>query len=395
MIQNRNVVEILNGDLDKLTEVRTLYPLSQDGTVLRYSDELSDYGICRFRISTKDPMLTEFGDVLVPHQYHVRIKRGGSTVWQGAIIDNTERTSRYIEVQAAQYEYYLDKILIRRDTSAPTGFNDGTSSWKNYRTFVSGTMSANVTTLINNAISDFGTDHVLGGMTIGTIENPDYPQGFKDANGNDLTGGWSFSDFISLRFDYHTVGYVIKAFGIYTNADYEIDNNLQFNFKKFLGNKQSNITFSYGTFGNIIDYNLPRLGKRVINDLWGIAADEDGTILNANQRDEVSIQDHGLLQGSVAFSDVKTKNNLKKRLAEELQFVKSPEDSPMNILLSEKSYPFGIYGSGDIVTLKVKDHNIDFDKPRRIVGITVTVHNTGRELIVIQTNRARDADLGD
>lgn len=189
MIQNRNVVEILNGDLDKITEVRSLYPLSTDGTVLRYSDELSDYGTCKFRVSTKDPMLTEFGDVLEPHRYHVRIRRGGSVVWQGAIVDNPERTARYIEVEAAQYEYYLSKILIRRDTTAPTGFNDGTSSWKNYRTFTSGTMSSNVTTIINNAISDFGTDHVLGGMTIGTVENPDYPQGFKDANGNDLTGG--------------------------------------------------------------------------------------------------------------------------------------------------------------------------------------------------------------
>ena len=255
-------------------------------------------------------------------------------------------------------------------------------------------MSSNVTTLINKAVSDFGSEHVLGGLTIGTIENPDYPDGFQDTNGNALTGGWSFSDFISLRFDYHTVQYVLEAFGIYTNADYEIDNSLRFNFKKFLGRKETQVVFEYGSFGNIVDYNLPRLGGRVINSMWGIAADEDGTVLNAPLRDESSIKEYGLLMGAEAFADVKTKNELKKRLAETIQYLKTPEDSPVNLTLDEKAYPLGQYQTGDIVTVRIKDHNIDFKAKRRIVGVTVTLHNTGREIITVQTNRPRDKDIG-
>jgi len=388
----RTYVQILNRDLDLIAEFRNLYPINEAGMILRYSDELSDYGTCTFRVVTQDPILTEYGDILIPHKYHVRIKRGQATVWQGAIIDNVERNKNFIEIKAAQYEYYFDKMLIRRDTSAPADADTSTDSWKNYRTFSSGTMASAVTSIINDAIADFGTDHVLGGMTLGTIENPDYPQGFSDATGTALTGGWSFTDFISLRFDYHSVQYVLEAFGMYTNADFEITNDLVFNFEKFLGNKQANLTFEYGTFGNIVDYNLPRLGGRMLNSIWGIAAEEDGTILHANQRDESAIGEYGLLMGASAFSDVKTQNELKKRLNEQIQYTKTPEDSPVNVILNEKAYP-SQYGVGDIVTIKVNDHNISFNNPRRIVGVTVTVHNVGREIITVQTNKVRDEDM--
>ena len=186
----------------------------------------------------------------------------------------------------------------------------------------------------------------------------------------------------------------MKAFGIYANCDFEVDENLVFYFKKFIGNKNSGVTFEYGTRGNIIDYNTPRLGRRMANDIWGIAADTSGKILHVNQRDSKSIGTYGILQKADAFADVKDNNFLKTRVNETLQFLKSPDDSPVNIILNEKAYPLGLYGLGDIVTVKIKDNVIDFNKPRRIVGITVEVHNTGRERIVLQTNRPRDKDIG-
>lgn len=382
------VVQILNNDLDLVAEVKNLYPLNEGGTILRYSKELSDYGFCTFRVSTKDPFLEEFGDILEPHAYHVRIKRGESVVWSGAIIDNTERNKNFIEVRAAEYDFYLDKVLIRRDAETVPG--DGKN---NYRTFNSGTMAATVTTLINNAITDFGATHPMASLTIDTIENPEYPPGFVDASGSVLTGNWSFSDFITLQFDYHSVYYVLKAFGLYANCDFEINESLQFSFKEYIGNKQTGVTFEYGTQGNIVDYNSPRLGRRMVNDVWGIAADTDGKILHVNQRDETSIQRYGLLQGADAFSDVKDMNFLKTRVNENLQFTKSPDDSPINVLLNEKAYPLGQYNIGDMVTVKVKDHVINYNQPRRIVGISVDLHNTGREMVTLQTNRPRDKDM--
>src|SRR5690606_7358182 len=99
--------------------------------VLRYSKELSDYGYAQFRISTKDPVLTEFGDIIKPHAYHIRIKRGREIVWQGAIVDNTERNKNYVEIRAVEYLFYLDKILIRRDADKPST-DDDESNFKVY-----------------------------------------------------------------------------------------------------------------------------------------------------------------------------------------------------------------------------------------------------------------------
>lgn len=389
-MSTRTVVQILNSSLTLVAEIHNLYPITKSGMILRYSKELSDHGTTTFRVSTKDPMFTNFGDILIPHQYHVRIKRGGTVVWSGAIIDNTERNKNYIEVQAAEYEFYLDKILIRRDSEVTAG--DGKD---NYRTFSTGTMAAAVTDLITKAKTDFGTNHPLGSLVISAsnIDNPNYPDGFKNGSGVALTGGWNFSTDVTLQFDYHTVYYVLKAFGVYANCDFEIDENLNFYFKTFIGNKNTGVTFAYGTHGNIVDYNAPRLGRRMVNDLWGIAADTDGKVLHVEQKDTDSVNTYGLLQGADAFADVKDLNFLKTRVNETLQFVKTFNDSPVNVMLDEKAYPLGLYGLGDIITVKIKDGAIDYNQPRRIVGITINLHNTGREMVALQTNAPRAKDM--
>ena len=396
MANTRTVVEILNNSLAKIAEVKNLYPITQQGMLLRYSQELSDYGKCMFRVSTKDPLWTTYGDIFVPHQYHVRIKRGTTTVWQGAIIDNKSRNKNYVEVNAAEYEFYLDKKRIKQNTAAPASWDGGTDTgWKNYRNFESGTMATAVTAVVNEAIAGWGSQHVLGAMTIGTVETPNYPKNFVDTNNVPMTGGWSFTSDIALQFDYHSVKYVLGAFGGYTGADFEITKDLVFNFKKFIGsNRQYELTFQYGTFGNIVDYDVPRLGGRMANDVMGIAVDDNGNVLHVSERDNASITTYGLMEDTRAFTDVKSDNIMRARLTEELQFIKTPNDSAVNIVLNEKSYPLGQYGIGDIVTVKIKDHIIDYNQPRRIVGITVNLHNTGREMVTLQTNKPREDQYG-
>lgn len=388
-MHTRTTVEIVNKSLSKIAEIRNLYPINNQGMVLRYSKELSDWGTAIFRVSTKDPVFDTYGDVLQPHVYGIRIRRGTTIVWAGTIVDNTVRNRNYIEVKAVEYEYYLSKVLIRRDAETTAG--DGKD---NYRTFSSGTMAAAVQDLITKARTDFGTNHPLSSLVVGTVDNPNYPDNFFDQNNVALTGGWNFSSYVTLQFDYHSVYYVLKAFALYTNCDFEVDETLTFNFRTFLGNKQTPITFEYGTQGNMVDYNTPRLGNRMVNNLWGIAADTSGKILHANQIDTDSQNTYGLLQDGKAYADVKDLNFLKSRMNEELQFTKTPDDSPVNVLLNEKGYPLGQYNIGDIVTVKITDNIIAYEKPRRIVGITVNLHNTGRELVAVQTNAPRAKDLG-
>lgn len=55
-MNTRYTVEILNKSLEKVCELRALYPINSQGMVIRYSNELSDYGTCTFRVQTKDPV---------------------------------------------------------------------------------------------------------------------------------------------------------------------------------------------------------------------------------------------------------------------------------------------------------------------------------------------------
>ena len=391
----KTYVEILDRSLNKICEVRALYPLTKEGMVLRYSRELSDYGFCEFRISTMDPLWADFGDVVIPHKYHVRVKRGSSYVWQGAIIDNPSRNKNYIHVKAAEYEFYLDKVLTKRTSAVSYG---GTAPAQDiglhYRVFSTGTMATAVANLITETVSALGSGHILSSLVAGTIENPDYPKNFSTAAGAELTGEWNFSSDVVLQYDYHSVLYVLKQFGIYTNADFRITDSLTFDFEKFLGNKQPGMAFVYGTRGNIVDYDIPRFGSRVTNDLFGIASTPDGTILHTEKTDEVSKEEFGLLQGSASFTDVKDKNALTARLSEQLRLTSNPEISPANFVLDEKAYPIGQYDIGDLVTAKVSDGAISYDEVRRVVGYTVNLHNTGREIVTAQTNAPRPEDVG-
>jgi len=382
-----SVIQILDSNLNLITQVKSPVPLDKGGTILQYSKELSDFGQCKFRISNYDPSFTTFGDITKPHSYHVRILRDGYNVWQGAIIENSKRTKDFTEVIAAEYVWYLGKILINRTSNNPaTNSADGV-----YRIFNYGTMASAVTTILNETIARWsGTNHALASVTVGTVQNPDYPPNMTDGNGAKLSGAWSFGNGTTapqLTFDFHSVLYVLKSFGAYSYADFNIDSNLQFNFKKFLGNDHHyDVNFVWGEHGNAVDFNVTRLGQRQVNDVWGIAVDNTGKILHVEQTDEASKKTNGILEGVMAFADVKDQGTLNARVAAELPLVSTVDASADTFVLDEKAYPLGLYDVGDIVSAKVNHTAFDYNEIKRIVGISVSLNDTGRELTTVQLN---------
>ena len=273
-------IEILNISLEKIAEVVNPYPLNNQGVILKYSNELSDYGTCTFRVANEDPLFSIFGDIVIPHKYHVRIRRKGAIVWRGAIIDNPSRNKSYVEVRAAEYLFYFDKKRVNRDAETVAG--DGKN---NYRLFNTGTMASAVNSVITEMKNGFGSQHILNNMTIGTIENPNYPANFATPSGTALTGAWNFSTDVVMQFDYHTVLHVLKSFGAVSNADFDLDDNLVFSFKRFYGTVRLEMGFVYGTFGNIINYDVPRYGQRMVNDYYGLATDDKGGLLRIQETD--------------------------------------------------------------------------------------------------------------
>ncbi len=373
-------VEILDNSQNFLAPIQILAPLNDKGDTIKYSKKLSDWGVCRFRMGTRDPLLTTEGDILQPFKNHVRVKRAGVTVWQGVIVKNPSRNRNFIEVEARSYLYLLDRVLLRHDAA------DGKGA-ENYRTYKSGTMAAAITTFISEAQSDMGT--VLTPLTVGTINNPDFPSDFKDAAGTTLSGTWTFSDNFQIKFDYRSILYVLQTFGMYCNFDFELTNAMVFNFKQTIGNKQPDLRFTYGEFGNIEDYDTPLDGDGMANFIQGVAADNDFNIIKADVQDASSIALYGKISAIAAYADVKNANLLKSRIREELNLAKTP-DAEIHVTLNDRAYPQGVYDIGDTIPIKVSDHVISTNSQRRIVALEVTVKDTGDESVRLLTNKPRD-----
>lgn len=376
-------VVLLDKTLAPITQVMDLAPMDGQGNFIEYTNVLSNVGTCKFRVATKDQMLTTYGDILQPFANHVRVYRDTALVWSGVIVNNPKRTRNYIDVEAKSYLFYLSKILLKHDN------NDNDT----YRTLNSGTMADNLQNLMTEA---FARNPVLcAGWKIGTIENPNFPADsignptLTDLNGTALTGAWAFSNNFSLKYDYRDMLYAIQMLGVYGNCDFELTPNLTFNFQKYIGTKQPDMVFQYGVVGGVEDYNVPLMGAGTVNRLTGVAADQNFNIISVKQDDTVSIGKYGILEGVAAFKDAKNSSILSIRLTEELRNISDPA-SEIHVVLGNASYPLGQYGLGDTVTIRIKDRIINVNQQRRIVGIDVKVHNTGRETLRLITNVPRN-----
>ena len=374
-------IEILDNSQNFLAPITINPPLNQVGERLKYTKKLSDWGICKFRVGTRDPLFGTEGDILQPFKNHVRIKRDNVIVWQGVIVKNTSRNSKYIEVEARTYLYLLDRVLIRHDVA------DGSGS-ENYRTFKSGTMAAGISTLITEAKTDMGT--VLTPLTTGTVDNPTFPADFKDSAGTALSGSWTFSNTFQIKFDYRSLLYVLQTLGMYCNFDFELTNAMAFNFKQSMGNKQPDLRFTYGSTGNIEDYDAPLDGEGMANFIQGVAADNDFNIIKAEVQDADSMASYGKISAIAAYADVKNANLLKSRIREELSLAKTP-DAELHIVLNDRAYPQGTYDIGDTIPINIQDHIISTNSSRRIVGMEVSVKVTGDERVRLMTNKPRDS----
>lgn len=387
-------VQILDKNLQPITHLVEFPPLDgKTRTVLRFSSKLSDYGECRFRVATKDPIWTTFGTIFMPFQNHVRIYENDAVVWQGVIINNPHRTTSFVEVQAYEYEYLFKILLLNHDTTGD----------QNYRTLNSGTLAATITALVNEAKTKAGTASPLNLLIIGTIENPNFPDGYVDVNNKSIAGQpWTFSPDFFLKFDYQTYEYVFQSLALYCAYDYELAQGvdgsgnltLTFNFKRYIGNKNTDLTFEYGPYGAVQDYDSPLTGENLVNSLTGIGADNDYNIIALRDLpNNESIAKYGLVQGVAAYKDAKNLSVLRSRMTEEMVVSSSPDTELHLDLNAERTYKLSEYRIGDMARFIINDHYNQLDQKRRIIGREVSVDTLGRPSITLITNLPRDTQV--
>lgn len=375
-------VEILDKNRNPITVVREFVEIDKQHNYLDYTKRLSQWGTAKFRVGTKDPALTSLGITFMPFMYHIRISRFDVVVFQGILYNVPHRNKLWIEIEAVSYMWLLDHRRIKHDAETVAG--DGKD---NYRTLSTGTMQSYLTSFITETAT-YNPASILAGMTVGTIENPSFPAGYTKASGAPLTGAWTFSSDMILQFSYVSVYYVISQLALYGISDFELTTGLVFNFKKFLGNKQTNLMFEYGQYGNIEDFDVPYIGKSMANDIIGVAATPDGKIIHTQKTDNASTGIYELLQATAAYKDIKDKNALNTRIGESLRYSNTPEGD-ISILLNDSAYPLGTWDVGDQVTIKVGLGAISYLKEKRIVGYDIKVNLNGKESIYLHTNDPR------
>lgn len=375
-------IEVLDRDLQPITSLNVFVPTDQSGNYLEYEARLSSYGTARFRILTKDIAWDRFGNIFDPYQNHIRIYRSNLLVWAGVVVDLPMRNKRFIEIEARTYLHVLEKVLVKHD--APDGNNA-----EYFRTFKSGTMADAVKAVMTESISDTAAYPVIRMITLGSIINPKYPKGFVDTANNSIAGQeWKFTADIALKFDERDIFFVLSQLANYSNCDFEITEDLVFNFIPRIGSRKVDMVFNYGVGGSVDDYNAPLWGSRMANHLVGIAADKDYVILKDEISDSASIARRGRLSGVAAYIDVKNKNALKVRLGEEIRFVSEP-DAELDLYMNEKAVPLGTYGLGDTITAVIKDGPINVRQERRVVGYRIKVNLTMDESVRVMTNKPR------
>lgn len=380
MATPHHTVEILNSSKAPLTQLNAFYPLDSTKAYLRYTTKLSDYGKARFRIKTQDRVWATYGDIFKPYVNHVRIYRDGVQVWQGIIVNNPQRTKDFVEVEAYEYLYLLNKVLIRHEPA------DGQGA-ENFRTFKSGTMASAITSLISDAAADGGA--LLSGMTAGTITNPNFPPSYTDFQNNNIGGqAWAFSDNFYIKFDYRSVLYVLTQFATYVGFDISMDSSYVVTFSRRIGADKPSLVFSYSTWGNLSDFNAPKDGGNMANAITGVAADNQYNIIHLEQTDQASIATYGKLAAVAAFNDVKNTDLLRSRLTEELRLSSVP-DAEVQLFPNDKAYPYGEYVVGDSVTVDIDYYGIETNVLRRIVAYENSVLPSGYEQIRLIGNVPR------
>lgn len=378
------IVEILDNTRTPITQLKGFVPLNGLGDMLTFSNVLSSAGTCTFRLATIAPELTKFGNILQPWANHVRIKRDGAIVWQGIIGDELHRNSRYIQVVAYTYLHEYTKVLVaHKDGQTLSG-----GQVDDTRNFNAGTMAAAVSTIINEAVAG-ATGRVIQGTTLGTVQNPNFPTGYLDAAGTNIGGtAWTFSSNFQIGFAYKTTLYILAALASFVQYDFELTQNLQLNFQQRIGSDNLGVVFEYAQYGTIEEFDSPIDGKNQVNSIIGLAADINGILIKDTETDAASIAQYGKLEAVAAYQDIHNKNVLQSRLKDELRLNSTP-DTEIKITLNERAYPLGQYSLGDTCTFRVKYGAIMVDEPRHIVGILVRLHTTGKEHIVLTTNKPR------
>lgn len=318
-----------------------------------WSRYLSQESVANFTLLTDDPKATPTNLTLGNHLY---IYRGNAIVFGGYVSD-LDAKPKDIVVTNTSWEGLLNNRVIKPAADLTAG-----------ETYTDKKIADEIMKVI---LDNFNTTKTTGI----TIPEGNYP---------------TDTDSITIEMGYWEKGLdawmKLAAVG---QLDFTIDPESKEAFiYEDKGKRRYNIILSYGTSGNVRDYNQLTSDAQLVNELIAVGIqDFSNEVMKETLPTTVTVVDgpsqqaHGLYQRAIPFESTTDESPLTSQAQEHLRIYKDG-NTETGLVLGGPNIPSpGDYNLGDKIKVKVSDGIVDVDKWMRIVGNEIQIHDSGKEYV--------------
>lgn len=160
-----------------------------------------------------------------------------------------------------------------------------------------------------------------------------------------------------------------------------------FTFSRDVGSDQENVVFELDS--EIVDFNIPRDNRSISNWVKGFAIGEGPVVLSAEYTEPDSQNSWYLREFYPFFANVTAQDDLNSR-SENFSLDRKDPRRDMKIKLAAGLTPFDGYALGDSIRVRLNRGRVNIDELRRVVGMEVSIDDTGIENIapVLQKKRS-------
>jgi len=152
-----------------------------------------------------------------------------------------------------------------------------------------------------------------------------------------------------------------------------------FSFMRNVGAEKPDVVFELNS--EIVDFNIPRNNRFISNVVKGFAVQEGPKVLTKESTDTTSRTAWYRREAYPYFGSATDQADLDQRTNDLLREMKDP-DREMNLKFASGMTPFDGYVMGDSVKVRIKKGRVNIDEYRRVIGMEVSIEDTGIERTV-------------
>lgn len=326
----------------------------------------NDVGRCRFFIPHNDLKLSTTS---IPEDRYseILIYRNGSLVWQGItqiVQDAIDGTWVYGETLMTALSWY--GVRYSQAYTATAVGTVITNEYDNIETRTANFLTAKIT---QGTIQD---PYISGTTTSLTITRTLFHENFLDflkqmvlVSRAEATSSWDQNAVFNISFSETTP---------------------TFSFSRNVGSQKADVVLELDS--EIVDYNNPKDFRGILSYVKGLAITSGPSVINSTEDSTVVAANWYRREFYPFFNSVNAQNDLDSRTNNFLHERRDPKRE-MKIKLTAGLTPFDGYTMGDSIKIRINRGRTVIDEFRRVIGMEVSIEDTGVEQSVPILQKAR------